>query len=358
MVALVLNSSCTRAKRTAPGETFSAGFVFPDQESAVTRDFRVINTTSRTVRISRVERSCSCASYRLENYELQPRGSTTLSMTVDVPKGYMQKSASCILVTDDPTFPNWTYSIVLTSLPFVVAQPDTLDLGSVDTAKAAQAISSHVNIDIYSRTKVSLVREDFAVPRDMELRIVSGPTFRKIRRDIWNTKYELSVGLAGLADASGDGGLFSVSTRAIELTAPGGERWSYPVYWRTTPLLACHPTVLNFGNLLDKADEHVRVVTLCCVGDRKFRILSISADVPGVAIDADFNSTRVASVHRVSIKMGACKPIGSQLLAGKIRIQTSETLQPAVDLPWSAMLDSKEGARPEVAAGRAPSVGR
>jgi len=101
--ALVLILTCiSGCTHRAPGETFSAGYIFPDEQTTVSHAFIVTNTTTEAVEIRKVEKSCSCASYKLSKSQLAPGESTTLTIDVHVTNNYMQKFAGCILKTDHP----------------------------------------------------------------------------------------------------------------------------------------------------------------------------------------------------------------------------------------------------------------
>ncbi len=123
------NSGCAP---THPGETFFAGYISPEKQSKVSRVFVVRNTTSDSVGIGSVDRTCTCTSFELGKYRLAPGESTTLSVVVDVTGGFMTRSAACVLRTDHPKFKDWSYSLTFVSAPFAVANPSVLNLGSFE----------------------------------------------------------------------------------------------------------------------------------------------------------------------------------------------------------------------------------
>src|SRR5207249_2583912 len=52
-LVLICTSGCCPRGTSAPGETFSAGYIFPDKQSYVMHDFIVRNTTPEPVKILR-----------------------------------------------------------------------------------------------------------------------------------------------------------------------------------------------------------------------------------------------------------------------------------------------------------------
>lgn len=85
LLTLACLSGCAAG---VPGETYSAGYIFPERQSQVSHDFVVRNNTSKHVKILKVEKTCTCTSYELGKYELAPGEMTTLSNeTVRAPGG-------------------------------------------------------------------------------------------------------------------------------------------------------------------------------------------------------------------------------------------------------------------------------
>ena len=178
---------------------------------------------------------------------------------MDVPAGYIPKVASCVLKTDRPRFKDWVYTVQFVSLPFVAADPQILNLGSYGIdGKGVDAVR-HDEVDVFSSSIVELTREMFRVPEEIELELSPNPEKRQLQRDVWNTKYRLSVGLSEKGkDALARNSRSGVITKTIGLTAGSSRRWSYSVYWQVLAPQASYPSFLSFGNLLDDGDDHSR----------------------------------------------------------------------------------------------------
>ena len=343
-------SGCARQR---PGETFSAGYILTDKQSKVSHDFVVRNLTSKPVKIETVEKSCGCTSFNLGKYALAPGEAATFTMNVDVTKGYMQKYATCILKTDDPQFKNWAYSVQFTSVPFVVADPTDLNLGTF-TADGKNLNDVHrATLELFADTKVELTRDNISVPDEIELTInSSSPEVHQLQRDVWSTKYQITVGLSPKGrDSVLRNTQFALKTTVIRIAAGKQNSWrgQYSVYWQTSAPLESHPSHVSFGNLLD-GDGHSRRITISSTTNEKFRIVSIKEQSPDVRIESTVNTSDEAALHRVNFEVpgfkrseGRPSDAPRRFLSGRIQIQTTNKLQPVVEIPWSAMLDPSVG---------------
>ena len=149
------------------------------------------------MKILDIEKSCTCASFKIDKMELSPGEATTLRIDVDVPTGYMQKFATCVLRTDHPTFNQWAYTVRFISLPFIVPDPDVLSLGSFNAGERSERAIKQATLDVFAGSKVDLTRDSFTVPDELELSISPNPEVRKLQQGVWNTRYKISVGLRG-----------------------------------------------------------------------------------------------------------------------------------------------------------------
>lgn len=336
-----------------PGESFSAGYILSEKQSHVSHEFVVRNTTSQPVKIQKVDKTCTCTSFKLANYQLAPGESTTLTVDVDVPKSYSKRSASCVLRTDYARFKSWTYTIEFVSLPTVVMDPADLNLGSFATDGKNLNAVHQVALDLFARSKIELTAGSFTVPEKVELILSSGPEFRRLQRDVWHTRYKVSIGLNAIGQEEVyRGSRFGIINNTIQVTVSGSaKRWPFSVFWQRLAPLESHPAYLSFGNLLDDTDDHHRRITIISVTGEKFRIISIENQSKDMEFRSSADTATMATQHivtltpRHAIATGRVSQEPRRFLAGEIRIETSDTLQPVVKVPWSAMLDGTKQQR-------------
>ncbi len=192
------------------------------------------------------------------------------------------------------------------------------------------------------------------MPAELEFNLVAGPETRRLQRDVWNTRYKVSIGLSDssrekLSQTPQSG----IVTKEVQLVA--GEspprRWQYSVYWQQLAPLESHPSYLCFGNLLDKADDHHRSVTISSSAGQKFRIVSIKTYSLELEIESVASLDSETTRHQVEFKARQIGAAGHaadgkrRFLAGEIGVQTTDPLLPVVKIPWSAMIDSRVGRR-------------
>jgi hypothetical protein len=342
-----------------PGERYSAGYVFPEKQSKVVHDFVVRNTTSESVKIQRVERSCTCASFSLGQEQLAPGESTTLRINVDVMPTYMQKSATCVLKTEHPRFKDWAYTVQFTSLPFIVADPPDLNLGSFTVDGKSGNGPQYATLDLFTGSKIELKRASFSVPDEIELDITSGPEVRRLQRGVWDTRYKVGFRLSSKGRATLLGATQSaLITKTVRLAGgeAGARPWQYTVFWKALAPLESHPSNLSFGNLLDGRDDHSRRVLVSSTTGETFRILSIASPAEDFRIESAVDTTEEAGSHLVKFRAVAKAASDSRsasamrhFLSGRIQVHTTEKRSPIVEIPWSALIEpsDREGLGPD-----------
>ncbi len=204
-----------------------------------------------TVNILRVEKNCACASFDFEKYQLAPGESAKLTINVDVAPAYMRKSASCVLKTDHPRFKDWFYTIEFMSLPFVVAEPDVLNLGSFSADGRDLGAVQHATVDVFGDAKIELTRDNFLVPEEIDLNVSQPTEARRLKGGIWDNRYRLSVRLSKKGrEVVNHSSRSGITTKTVQLRAgeSTAEQWQYSVYWRALPPLESRPSYLAFGN--------------------------------------------------------------------------------------------------------------
>jgi Protein of unknown function (DUF1573) len=347
---------CYHRVTSAPGETFSAGYIFADKHPRVGHDFVVRNTTSEPVTIHHVEKSCTCTSFKLGKYQLAPGEATTLTIHVDLTPTYMQKFATCVLKTNHPRLKDWAYNIQFISLPFVVADPSDLNLGSFTVDGQNLNAVQHATLDLFAESNIELTRDNFSVPDELELSILSGPEVRRLQRDVWKTRYQVAIGLSSKGcEAVLHDSRTGLITKTVQLSAgeSRSRQWHFSVYWQAVPPLVSHPEYLSFGNLLDEMDNHWRSVVISSTTRDKFRIVSAKNQSRDVRIEFSVDSPGDAPRHCVKFRVpqqddaqGQSADGTRRFLSGTVHVQTTGKPLPAVEIPWSAMLDPSVKLRP------------
>jgi hypothetical protein len=364
MCPLVLILMClSGCARSAPGETYDAGYIFPDERSRVTHDFVVRNATSKPIKILDVQRSCTCTAFKLGKYQLTPGEQTTLTMDVEVSRSFQTRFATCTLETDDPTFKRWGYNVRFVSLPFLVADPADLNLGSFTVDSSSLSAVREATFDFFADLKVELNRENMAVPEDLEISLSPATEVRRLQRDVWNTRYQVSVRLSRTGRETILGSPRSgMVTSTIQFNAgeSASRRSQYSVYWHTLAPLETHPSYVSFGNLLDETEGHSRTVSISSTVGAKFRIVSIESRSQSITIGSKVEAVGDASQHNLVLKASGPNQAAmrsthgaKRFLSGTIQVRTTEKRRPVVTIPWSAMLDLTTTQRTE--AGRPKS---
>jgi hypothetical protein len=336
-------------RESAPGETFSVGYILVNKDpKKINHEFLVRNTTQERVRILKVIRSCTCSSFTFAKSELMPGESSVLTISVQPINHYSHKVASCVLKTDHPKFADWTYSLEFVSLPFAFADPEVLSLGTMKVDDQNLQAVQHVTLDLFADSRLELRRDDFTVPDEIELKVSPDPEVRQLQRGIWNTRYQLSVGLSSRGrETVVRNPQPEITNKTIEVKVNGSTAWQYTVYWQIPATVQCFPTHLNFGNLLDETDDHRRTVAISSTSGETFRVISVTNESRDFQVEAIFDPSNDATRHSIRIRApkrsGAenLEAIGSgRFLSGTIQIQTTAKLPPVLRIPWTALTDS------------------
>jgi hypothetical protein len=109
------------------------------------------------------------------------------------------------------------------------------------------------------------------------------------------------------------------------------------------PQLVASPSVLSFGNIRGPDEYIAACATIASPNRRNFRLTSVSSDCPDLQIEAQFDSGREASEHRVKIAMRRYEGSKKGYLKGTFHVHTTEPLKRLVTIPWTAVLGSDVG---------------
>jgi hypothetical protein len=89
------------------GQSFDAGATLVDSPTRLQHVFR--NGGDKTIHVLKVNKSCGCADALISPTTLRPSGEARLTLSVAVSPGYVDKTVSCTIETDErlpvkPTF--------------------------------------------------------------------------------------------------------------------------------------------------------------------------------------------------------------------------------------------------------------
>jgi Protein of unknown function (DUF1573) len=340
MLVLLGGLGCSGEVATAPGEKFSAGYVLADRQPKVTHDFTVRNSSAENVKVLEIRKNCGCTSFDLKKRELAPGEATVLTISVDVPHAHMPKFADCVLQTDHPRFKDWVYGVEFVSLPFIVADPPDLSLGLFGVDGTGMNAVKSVDLNAFAGSKTELTRDMFDVPEEISLEVLPDAQFQKLQQDAWSSRYRLSVRLSDKGrEAMLHNPRSGVIPKSVNLRASESRRWSYSVYWQMLAPLAAHPSFLSFGDLSDDKGDHSRIVTISSSTKGRFGILSVKSEPPNLLMDAVYDAGREGVSHRITVTPRRPEASKGRFLTGSIQVQTTDRLQPAVEIRWSAILD-------------------
>ncbi len=349
-VALLATFGCGQGTHWTPGETYNAAYILADRQSRVSHTFTVRNPSAHLVRIDKVERTCGCTSFTLDKSQLAPGESTRLHMDVDVPNVYMQKAATCILKTDHPRFRDWTYTIQFVSLPPVVTDPTTLNLGAFNISDDGRRSVHKVMLDVFSDSEIVLNKNDFIIPEEIDLEISPTHEARRLKHAIWNTRYQVSVQLSSQGRESlRRSAATGIIAKTVRLSGSTFGQWTYPIFWERRSPLVSHPSFLSFGNLLsDGNDSHAREVVISSTLNKKFKIISVKNQSVEVPLEATFDSSNEDVYHKLKIIIREPRHACNRFLSGSLIVETTERLQRTLEIHWSAIADPPNEARSTV----------
>ena len=326
-------------------ETFDAGPVFAAVTPTLTHQFRVQNTTGHPVRILDEKHSCECTEVILEQREVPPGGSVTLTLNVSVPPIYAKKGVSCTLTTDDPDHRDRAYQLGFESFPRAQIVPDRIDLGTYSVsdmlgfAKSLEPPSREVWLDVFvprtERGTGALLQPRLTqIPEECRAAIGDGPEVSTPVSQVLHARYRLLISLKRHARSAG------TFVRPISFSTADGMGASAAVSWTVRAPVNCSPSQIHFGSVGVGDAALKRRVILSSSDGGTFRITSVDSPAflrvnqpQGTATSSPANST-----HELDITFGAPHQESSRFLAGTIRFRTDRADYPEVLLAWSAFL--------------------
>ena len=343
LLVVVIPAGCTTRTMTQPGEAFDAGSLYEADDHAYSHTFEVRNTTDRVVEVQGETHSCACTKVDFTPTTLKPGETTRLKLVVALPYSYAKQTLTSVVKTNDPKFPEWSYSLSYEFFPRARMLSDVVDLGRFALSGGVLDITNPPQLVVVEAFTATSSREmpapgPIVVPEGLTAAIDPSPEIIDLvggmRRLRWTIRVAADPRSAGAGSYSGIlrvrlAGLREVTTR---------------VAWSVDTAVTCSPAQIHFGVV--GRERKSRRVILRSRDSKPFRLSlppSKEAEFAPAVVEIPTKGSAAngaSSTHTIEITISGPFDHLRQTLSGSIVLDTDMIATPKLLIPWSAFIRS------------------
>jgi hypothetical protein len=220
--------------------------------------------------------------------------------------GRVKKAYSCVLVTDDPLSPQWTYRLEADFYPPVLCEPATRHV-------AVESGQTQTELSIYTYARAgSSVRQVSSIESGPDLHLsptqIPEPQVQKLADGVIRASWRVQLQLDNAALSAGPH-----ADRVVVKCADGSKAEAI-VSWVVKSPFAVEPSRLF---LVARASDHRGRKTLLVrsLEGKSFRITSVNAGSDGVRCDWDDDSP---AAERVELRVSATELNCEKAITGEL----------------------------------------
>lgn len=326
----ILLVGCDGQTRESPEFVHNAGVIFSGRTKKLTHNFSVSNTTSKEVRVLKVEKTCACTDFNLENYVIAPYSATRLSMSTNMPQEHAKLSVGCRLITGEAPTDFREYSMVFEAVPDIESSSMQVNFGLLDIAKTEHP-STELTVSTFNSHE-----------HNGQLKIESDPGVGvttkfihgyKIAEDVWKNTYKITVALkeTNLANAISNG-------RAIRIGTDNGAELTLPVVWKVLPNAQATPSILDYHNVPSNIRRIEIPLEIQARNGDSFRIIGVTSKLTGSAVlEFDFDDMK-RGIHGTDATLIIPPDFSGDRIIGVVTVTTDLAAGAAVRIPVSAKI--------------------
>jgi hypothetical protein len=344
--AVVSMFGCSAEKPTHPkasdvDQMWDAGVILSANNTKLSHRFVVKNNFDHPIKITGTQKSCGCASAKMEKRELQSDEETTLDIEIDIPRTAVKKRVSVVLLTDDQKKPNWTYAISYESIPTISISPNRFEIAVKNLGDNSLELNKSLGfIEMYSHSNsnkslqsVENTPSVLSVPNGLSIKLskdfkVDEPRPGIIRRsykfELWPSKSKIESGVF-----SGE-----VHFQNIE-----GQIATAVVNWKVDGSFSVTPRTIHFGLISAENAIAERQVTIRSNDNKAFHIVDILDNQHQVVVkNFDELTKKHSSVHELTLSYAFSESFKGYTATGLVILKTDMSDMEFIQIPWSVFM--------------------
>lgn len=355
---ILLSPGCVNSSKAPPGDEFDAGSVLSGTTPRLVHRFRVTNSTGRTVRLLGEAHSCDCTRVELEKVALKPGASTILSMGLDLSSRYEKRRVSCVVKTDHPTLPEWSYHLKYESFPPARIVPPQIKLGSFRAGKRIaedleyEESPEEVWLEVYSTSDAGSLSSpvDQAVPKGIRVVMDKEPLVESLAGGIRRARYRIRADLEDTASAPGN------FAQPFVVGLGNGTFSSVMLVWSVMGSLEAIPSQTHFGMVSPGDSPSVRTILLRSVEGKKFALVSFESGAKDLTVETpDLGHSNAAVEHAITLRLTPSSGADRIARSGFVLIRPDLEDAKEIRIPWSVFIRRPETAERDHAVPNLPS---
>jgi hypothetical protein len=329
---------------TSSSRVYDAGPIFASTGGSLSHTFQFKNTTSIPLRILGEHHSCSCTDVKLEKRVLKPGESIPLIMTARIAPAYVRLDLSTTIETDPPIDPEATFNMRYECFPEIDLQPHDFDLGSIPWNETAEK-TLNPKIVLY----VPLNDKDIPgtpIHCESSNRVLK-PSIKDEKEERINDKVKRKT--FNLEIKVNPTGKIGYHKEQAVWELKDGRKLTTNVYWKRTSTIVPDISNLAFGTVSTRGKNAIKKVRLKAIDQKPFRISRVEID----PIDPDLKWSEEGAGkgedridHDLIFSYKPERITDHRVRGGTIRITSSLSDQPGVEIHWSAFVDEAAFASP------------
>lgn len=320
-----------------------------ETSNRISHRFRVINQTSKTISVHKIDVSCICTKSELGKFTLVPGEETFLLVEMHLSQAVTDRTVACTLRTDCAERPNWKYRLRLQTFPAVTIEPSVLNLGKLEADQGGQTNSTPLRVLTFGRAG--------ELPPDVQS--ISCPDTRVTLRHIDTTRQEITdTGVAAVEHVYSVRVLPSkvpgVQVAPISVCLTDKKTATGKVAWECLGSITAVPSFAHFGTVVAKGSSHSCQLLLRSHSDRPISVKRVrtvesnpvvsivgnvlkddqNADLP----KANDEATPSQSPVRLELTLTLTNGSTSRALTGVLAIMLDSPEETELLVPWSAFV--------------------
>jgi hypothetical protein len=330
-----------RQPKVSEEESFDAGAEFADKRPIVEHTFHIVNNKPYLLTIVQQGCTCSCTRTDVTRKVLQPGEATDMRMAVRVPHAYTGKtSVRCEVKFDDGSSKQYTLSYE--AFPRIHVDRNIINFETIAATALASGNrqeSATVSVDLFAAPDERLpTLASVECPEDFQVDLKESPIVDRVS-GLYRKRYTARVTPRMEELRNKPGGTV---TEILQFRADNGASTFATLTWRVAAKYTLTPSVVFFGTVAPDTEARTFRSLLASRNDEPIRIASIATDSPDIIVHSEVTENPKLAVLRFSLASKKLQKGGA--IAGAVRVILADDDATTLNIPWSAVLRSNDGA--------------
>lgn len=325
LLCVVLTGCNVDSVRVLMGEEFDFGPIFPEETSKLTHTFKVKNTSTKSLSITGIEKSCTCTKAEIDKRKLIPGETADLILEVDTRKVANQWRVSCTLTTDHPVQTEWTYALTYRTYMQMKFADDLLVL----SGNSNKSVDRKTQLEIYRKTQD---------PKDSIKEVISGNSIDAIvekdsltqlveNGQVIKESYNILVRLRETRKV-----VNGQQTERLQVLSALGKSAGTVISWNEAGGISIDPPKIFLN--ARKTEHQKKKVSITMKNNNKMQVKNLLFDSSVIAVKVLNDNSMLGCALEISANDSKDE---TKFRSGEIRVITEDKSTPEIVIPWTML---------------------